>query len=87
MPGRGDIPYRLLYRHLTALQLCVNLTSGAPAVYANFATGLAPSCTSENGWGRVGDYDSFPGEWATIFGIWVSGSDFGVGSSDVINPW
>ncbi|KAM7208168.1 hypothetical protein V8F20_001448 [Naviculisporaceae sp. PSN 640] len=56
--------------------LCANLTCGDPAVYANFLTGPDPSCEQTSG-----DYlanstcNTLPGTWATIFAVWVGGTD------------
>ncbi|KFY73291.1 hypothetical protein V499_06633 [Pseudogymnoascus sp. VKM F-103] len=66
--------------------MCVNLTCGAPSIYANFKTGLDLDCESGSA-GSTGPnacIDS-PGSWAVIFGAWVGGADFGIGNSKLIN--
>ncbi|KAG9250836.1 uncharacterized protein F5Z01DRAFT_343249 [Emericellopsis atlantica] len=66
--------------------MCVNLTCGAPSVYANFKTGLDYTCESGSGDSSspTACLDS-PGSWSVIFGAWVGGVDFGVGNKDLIN--
>lgn len=66
--------------------MCVNLTCGSPAVFANFRTGGDPPCWTPND--RTPpppQCDSIPGTWATIFGVWVSGLEFGLGDTDTVN--
>ncbi|KAG8411743.1 hypothetical protein J3458_015328 [Metarhizium acridum] len=66
--------------------MCVNLTCGAPSVYANFKTGLDYNCESgSNSSSKPTACIKSPGSWSVIFGAWVGGADFGVGNKNLIN--
>jgi hypothetical protein len=59
--------------------LCINLTCGSLPIFANFLTGLDPSCVPT----RTGS--TIPSTGATIFGVWVGGMDLSIGDPTVIN--
>lgn len=66
--------------------LCVNLTCGAPSVYANFKTSLDYACESGRGSpSKPTACITSPGSWSAIFGAWVGGADFGVGDKTLVN--
>ncbi|KFG79489.1 hypothetical protein MANI_021747 [Metarhizium anisopliae] len=66
--------------------LCVNLTCGAPSVYANFKTSLDYACESGRGSpSQPSACITSPGSWSAIFGAWVGGADFGVGDKTLLN--
>ncbi|KAG8413127.1 hypothetical protein J3459_015770 [Metarhizium acridum] len=54
--------------------MCVNLTCGAPSVYANFKTGLDYNCESgSDSSSKPTACIKSPGSWSVIFGAWVGG--------------
>ncbi|KAK0641867.1 hypothetical protein B0T16DRAFT_394073 [Cercophora newfieldiana] len=66
--------------------LCVNLTCGAPPVFANFLTGPDPSCVSSGSSSSApSTCNTIPSTWATIFGVWVGGADRSIGDRTKIN--
>ncbi|KAK0750260.1 hypothetical protein B0T18DRAFT_389712 [Schizothecium vesticola] len=65
--------------------MCVNLTCGAPAVFANFRTGPDLSCALSSEGSTPSQCNTIPGTWATILGVWVGGMDLGIGDTKTIN--
>ncbi|KAM5345754.1 hypothetical protein ACJ41O_011615 [Fusarium nematophilum] len=64
----------------TPRELCVELMSGSPAIYAAFASGPPPcdAGTLSNGCPSSGQ----DGLWARIYGVWVNSVEFGDSNSE-----
>ncbi|KAH6687767.1 hypothetical protein F5X68DRAFT_221971 [Plectosphaerella plurivora] len=82
IPTCGDVPeedWVTNYCSDIMPSMCVNLTCGAPATFAQFKTGTDTDCESD------ASCISNPGSWAVIFGAWVGGVETNFADKNIIN--